>query len=49
MQLLGVVCDNAENNATMIDKLESLLEKFLGSGVRVRCFAHTLNLIVKVS
>jgi hypothetical protein len=32
----------------MIVELEKLLDKFMGPGVRVRCFAHTLNLVVKV-
>jgi hypothetical protein len=49
MQLLGVICDNAKNNSTMIDELEKLLEQSMGSGVHVRCFAHTLNFIVKVN
>jgi hypothetical protein len=47
-QLLSVVCDNAENNSTMIRSLEDILEAFDGESARVRCFAHTLNLIVKV-
>jgi hypothetical protein len=33
----------------MVDELESLLEGgFSGASARVRCFAHSLNLVVKV-
>jgi hypothetical protein len=48
-QLLGVVCDNAANNGTMVKELGRLLETegFGGEASRVRCFAHTLNLVVK--
>jgi hypothetical protein len=51
IQLLGVVCDNAANNGTMLNELGQLLEKdgFGGGSARVRCFAHTLNLVVKVN
>jgi hypothetical protein len=32
----------------MIRKLDEILEAFKGEAARIRCFAHTLNLIVKV-
>ena len=40
--------DNASNNKTLIDELGDLLDGFQGSLTRVRCFAHILNLVVKV-
>jgi len=42
-----VTCDNASNNDTMIDKLQQLLDDFLGEPNRARCFTHVLNLAVK--
>ncbi len=47
-QILGVTADNAANNGTMLDVLSTLLPKFRGREVHVRCFAHVLNLVVKV-
>jgi len=47
MQILSVTCDNAANNDTMIEELESLLEDFPGAPNRARCFTHILNLVVK--
>jgi hypothetical protein len=51
MQLLGVICDNAENNSTMMVELGHLLRhtNFPGQSARIRCFAHVLNLVVKVT
>lgn len=46
-QILGVTCDNAYNNDTMLDEMTELLPKFDGQLARVRCFAHVLNLIAK--
>lgn len=40
--------DNASNNNTLVDELGQLLDGFGGSLSRVRCFAHILNLVVKV-
>jgi hypothetical protein len=48
LQVLGIVCDNASNNDTMINQLGLLLPGFKGRPARVRCFAHILNLVVKV-
>ncbi|KAL1940908.1 hypothetical protein VTO73DRAFT_7544 [Trametes versicolor] len=46
-KVLAVTCDNAENNSTMMTKLEAILPTIRGSKVRVRCLAHILNLVVK--
>ena len=48
-KLMALVCDNASNNDTMITELEHLLPNFGGAKFRVQCFAHVLNLVVKVS
>jgi hypothetical protein len=40
--------DNASNNNTLVDELAEMLDRFQGSLTRVRCFAHILNLVVKV-
>ena len=48
-KFMALVCDNASNNDTMITELECLLPNFGGAKFRVRCFAHVLNLVVKVS
>ncbi|KDQ09687.1 hypothetical protein BOTBODRAFT_178766 [Botryobasidium botryosum FD-172 SS1] len=45
--LLGVVADNASNNATMVDELTTYLTTFRGKEGRVRCFAHMLNITAK--
>ncbi len=45
---LGVVCDNASNNNTMMAHLEAELGGQVGVRTRIRCFAHVLNLVVKV-
>jgi hypothetical protein len=49
LQILAFTADNASNNNTLIDELGDLLDGFQGSLARVRCFAHILNLVVKVS
>ncbi|KAL1937047.1 hypothetical protein VTO73DRAFT_15573 [Trametes versicolor] len=46
-KLLSVTCDNAENNSTMLKEMHTLVPVFRGTSVRVRCFAHVLNLVVK--
>jgi hypothetical protein len=47
-KILGIVCDNAENNSVMVRELPVLLPAFQGGSARIRCFAHILNLVVKV-
>jgi hypothetical protein len=47
-QVLALVCDNASNNDTMVEELQVLVPSFRGQTTRVRCFAHILNLVVKV-
>lgn len=47
-QILAFTADNTSNNNTLIDELGDLLDGFQGSLTRVRCFAHILNLMVKV-
>lgn len=49
IKILGLTADNASNNNTLVDELEDLLDGFQGSVSRIRCFAHILNLVVKVS
>ncbi|OJT02154.1 Zinc finger BED domain-containing protein RICESLEEPER 2 [Trametes pubescens] len=46
-KVLSVTCDNAENNTTMLREMHMLVPKFRGTCVRVRCFAHILNLVIK--
>ncbi|KLO06392.1 hypothetical protein SCHPADRAFT_838139, partial [Schizopora paradoxa] len=46
--VLGIVCDNASNNDTMLRHLEVELEGQVGCKTCIRCFAHVLNLVVKV-
>ncbi|KAJ3490696.1 hypothetical protein NLJ89_g11414 [Agrocybe chaxingu] len=46
-KILGFVADNASNNDTLVTELGRLLPSFGGKKVRVRCFAHILNLVVK--
>lgn len=48
LQIFSLVADNASNNNTLVDELEVLLPSFGGQQARVRCFAHILNLVVKV-
>ena len=48
-QILAITLDNTSNNNTLIAELGDLLPGFQGSLTRVRCFAHILNLVVKVS
>ncbi len=46
-KILGFVADNASNNQVVAVELESL-GGINGAITRVRCFAHILNLVVKV-
>lgn len=45
--MLGITCDNASNNDTMIAALEVEIPSFRGEQSQCRCFAHIINLIVK--
>ena len=45
---MALTCDNAENNKMMIDEMVNLIPGYRGHAMRVRCFGHVLNLIVKV-
>lgn len=47
-QILAITCDNASNNTTMVADLEMQLEGAARPETRVRCFAHILNLVVKI-
>ena len=47
-QILSITCDNASPNDVMIEALAELVTAFPGAANRTRCFAHTLNLVVKV-
>ena len=48
MQILVLVLDNASNNNTLVKELSDLLDGCPGPTTRIRCFAHILNLVVKV-
>lgn len=48
LQILGFTEDNASNNNTLVNELADLIDGFQGSLTRVCCFAHILNLVVKV-
>lgn len=45
---MAVTCDNAANNKTMAKEMHILVPEFRGNKMRVRCFGHVLNLVVKV-
>ena len=47
-QILSITCDNASPNDAMVDALAELVVAFPGAANRTRCFAHILNLVVKV-
>jgi hypothetical protein len=44
---LGITCDNASNNDTMIQSLEEMVESFRGHRTHARCFNHVVALIAK--
>ena len=48
LQILAITTDNTSNNNMLIDELGDLLEGFQGFLIRDWCFAHILNLVVKV-
>jgi hypothetical protein len=44
------VCDNALNNASMMNELETYdLKQLKGVASRVHCVLHVVNLVAKVS
>jgi DNA-binding transcriptional regulator PaaX len=43
------MADSASNHNTLIDELEDLLDRFQEYLAWVQCFAHIINLVVKVS
>ncbi|PBK68118.1 hypothetical protein ARMSODRAFT_839630, partial [Armillaria solidipes] len=45
--ILGLTCDNAVNNDTMVDALATCISSFPGQAHHVRCFAHVVNLVAK--
>lgn len=49
IQVLGIVCDNAANNDTLLEHMEELTVGPVCAETRVRCFAHVLNLVVKAT
>ena len=46
-QFLGVTCDNASNNDTMVTELDYQIDEFSEVN-RIRCFLHIVNLIARV-
>ncbi|PIL32862.1 hypothetical protein GSI_04980 [Ganoderma sinense ZZ0214-1] len=46
-KVLAVTCDSASNNDKMLDEMSKEFPLFRGKKVRVRCFGHVLNLVVK--
>ena len=47
-QILGITCDNASNNDTMIENLATIMSHFSGEANRARCLAHIVNLVAKI-
>jgi hypothetical protein len=47
-KIMTFAADNAANNNTLVDEMSVLIPSFGGAEYRVRCFAHILNLTVKV-
>jgi len=48
LKVLTFTADNASNNDTLVDELAVQIPSFGGSDYCVHCFAHVLNLVVKV-
>lgn len=48
VKVLTMVLDNAANNDTLVRELKRILAQFQGPKTHVHCFAHILNLVVKV-
>jgi hypothetical protein len=47
-QILGVTCDNASANDTMVESLAMVMSHFSGEANRARCLAHIVNLVAKI-
>ena len=47
-QILGITCDNASNNDTMVEALATIMSHFSGEANRARCLAHIVNLVAKI-
>ena len=47
-QILGITCDNASANDTMIERLAQIMSNFSGEANRARCLAHIVNLVAKI-
>ena len=49
LKMLGVTCNNASNNDTMVEAMSEnvRLPSFDGHRAHVRCFLHVLSLVVK--
>ena len=46
--ILGITCDNASNNDTMIENLATIMSHFSGEANRARCLAHIVNMVAKI-
>ncbi|KAF8909285.1 hypothetical protein CPB84DRAFT_1673450, partial [Gymnopilus junonius] len=47
-KIMGFMADNVSNNDTLVAELANLVPGFSGLEYHVHCFAHILNLIIKV-
>ena len=47
-QILGITCDNASNNDSMVESLATIMSNFPGEANRARCLAHIVNLVAKI-
>ena len=47
-QILGITCDNASNNDSMVESLATIMSHFPGEANRARCLAHIVNLVAKI-
>lgn len=47
LKVLGITCDNALPNDTMIEELPKLIAAFPGAANHTRCFDHVLALVAK--
>ena len=45
---MGVSCNNATNNNTMIESLAEIMSHFSGEANHARCLAHIVNLVAKI-
>jgi hypothetical protein len=48
-KIFTFTADNASNNDTLVNELSNLIPTFEGQQYQICCFAHILNLVVKVS